>query len=336
MKNNGIRRLVVACGFVVTCALIVDSVRDPLHAQGGLILVQENFEDTSFASRGWYDGNGGALSTVEKFDGNGSFECRFSAGGTGCVGGTPRRHLFTPSQSVYVSYYVKHSTNWVGSGRSYHPHLFQLITDVDSAYIGPAYTHLTGYIEAVGGVPHLAIQDGRNIDETRVGQDLTAVTEQRSVAGCNGDSDGYGNGDCYAAGAGVHWNGKVWTPGQIYFDGTPGSPRYKGDWHLVEAYFRLNSIVNGKGAKDGVLKYWYDGQLILDRSDVVLRTGAHPTMRFNQFLIAPYIGDGSPVSQTFWIDDLVIATARPDVPPTPPSGSASALPAAPTNLRIIS
>src|SRR2546425_8913290 len=32
--------------------------------------------------------------------------------------------------------------------------------------------------------------------------------------------------------------------------------------------------------------------------DVLLRTGAHPTMKFNQFMIAPYIGDGSPVDRS--------------------------------------
>ena len=33
-------------------------------------------------------------------------------------------------------------------------------------------------------------------------------------------------------------------------------------------------------------------------------------MRLNQFLIAPYIGDGSPVAQTMWVDNLTVATDR--------------------------
>jgi hypothetical protein len=33
-------------------------------------------------------------------------------------------------------------------------------------------------------------------------------------------------------------------------------------------------------------------------------------MQFTQFIIAPYIGVGSPVAQTMWVDDLVIATAK--------------------------
>jgi hypothetical protein len=27
-------------------------------------------------------------------------------------------------------------------------------------------------------------------------------------------------------------------------------------------------------------------------------------------MIAPYIGDGSPVAQTMWVDDLVLATGK--------------------------
>jgi hypothetical protein len=49
---------------------------------------------------------------------------------------------------------------------------------------------------------------------------------------------------------------------------------------------------------------------LIDHSNVIMRTGAHPTMAFNQFLIAPYIGDGSPVDQTIWFDRLTVATKR--------------------------
>ncbi|MCI0559116.1 MAG: polysaccharide lyase, partial [Nitrososphaera sp.] len=160
------------------------------------------------------------------------------------------------------------------------------------------------------------IQDGQNIDKTNIGQNLVNLSELRAVAGCNGDSDGYGNGACYPVGS-EYRNGKLWKAGKIYFSDTAGA-YYKGDWHHVEAFFKLNTIVNGKGVADGVLKYWYDGQLIIDRNAAVIRTGQYPSMKFNQFLIAPYIGDGSPVDQTFWIDNLVIGTAPPATALAPP------------------
>jgi hypothetical protein len=333
MNLSSLGRWILGFGFLAALIVTFDAASRRVYAQSGVILFQEQFEDSSFSSRGWYDGTGGTLSTAEKYAGNRSLECRFAAGGTKCAGGTPSRHLFAASDSVYISFYIKHSANFVGSGKPYHPHMFLVMTTEDPAFVGPAYTHLTAYVEENAGTPWLLIQDGRNIDETRVGQDLTNVTEQRAVAGCNGDSDGHGLGDCYPVGS-VHWNGKLWSAGARYFDDTPSSPRYKGNWHLVEAFFKLNTIVSGKGVKDGILRYWYDGNLILEHTNVVLRTGARPSMKFNQFQYAPWIGDGSPADQTFWIDDLTVATGRPTPPPTPPGGS-SPPPAPPSNLRII-
>jgi len=315
---------------IVAIALVVVANVVP-EAQTTLVL-QEGFEDASFASRGWYDSTGSVLSTAEKYTGTRSLECRFTVGGTSC--GSPGRHLFPVSDSVYISYYIKHSPTWVGSGKPYHPHMFNVVTNVDGIYVGPAYTHLTTYVEENGGAPVVGIQDSMNIDEARTGQNLTAVTEQRAVAGCNGDSDGHGNGDCYPVGS-LHRNGKLWRATGTYFDNVPGSATYKGSWHLVEAFFRLNTISGGKGVKDGVIRYWYDGNLIIDLTNVMLRTGAQPTMKFNQMLFLPFIGDGSPVDQTFWIDDLTLALVRPATPPQPPNSSSSQLPAAPTNLRIV-
>jgi hypothetical protein len=72
----------------------------------------------------------------------------------------------------------------------------------------------------------------------------------------------------------------------------------------------MNTITGERGNYDGVIRYWYDGKLIIERSNVVLRTANRPAMKFNQFIIGPWIGDGSPVDQTFWIDNLTIMTDR--------------------------
>jgi Bacterial TSP3 repeat len=273
-------------------------------------LFEEQFEDANFAARGWYDGPGVALSSVEHLPGSTkSAEFHWLRGAMTPASGGAFRRKFTASDSVYVSYWLKYSTNYTGSNKPYHPHEFLLMTTKNGDYAGPAYTHLTGYIEQNEGMPQLAIQDGQNIDERRIGQDLTTITENRSVAGCNGNNpDGYVSVDCYLAGK-SHWNGKVWKAGQIYFQDTVG-PYYKGDWHRIEVYFKLNSISDGKAVADGQLKYWYDDALIIDHSNVIMRTGANPDMKWNQFLIAPYIGDGSPVDQSMWVDNLLVATSR--------------------------
>jgi hypothetical protein len=112
-------------------------------------------------------------------------------------------------------------------------------------------------------------------------------------------------------GGGIYWNGKVWKANSVYFQDTAG-PYYKNNWHRVEAYFKLNSIANGKGISDGIIRYWYDGSLIIERTNIIMRTGQYPNMKFNQFLIAPWIGDGSPVDQTMWVDNLTVETTRPE------------------------
>ncbi len=283
-------------------------------ADEGTVLFQEYFDDADFTSRGWYDNTDLQLSTTEHIPGStSSVEFHFNQGATTPTSGSAIRKKFLETDEIYASYHVKYSSNWEGSNRSYHPHEFLILTNLDGDWIGPAYTHLTAYIEQNEGEPLLAIQDGQNIDESNIGVDLTDITEVRAVAGCNGDSDGYGEGDCYLAGS-AHRNGKGWRAGDVCFSDTPG-PHYKNDWHFVEAYFNLNSISGGRGIADGVVRYWYDGQLIIDHDDVVLRTGQHPDMKFNQFMIAPWIGDGSPVDQTFWVDDLTIATSRPTTEP---------------------
>jgi hypothetical protein len=279
-----------------------------LFAQGQKILFFENFEDKNFAQRGWYDNLKGTLTDKEHIPGSTySLECKFLQGQRTPTGGTPGRHLFEETEEVCLSYHVKYSENYIGSGKPYHPHEFSFVTNKDNIYVGPAFTHLTTYIEHNAGYPRLAIQDGENINQMRVGQNLVGVTENRGVAGCNGSSDGYPD-DCYKSGD-LYVNGKVWKSKIKCFSDEFGK-YYKSDWHHIEAYFKLNSIVDSKGITDGIIQYWFDGESLFEYNDVLIRTGEHPDMMFNQFLIVPYIGDGSPVEQTMWIDDLTVSTQR--------------------------
>lgn len=287
----------------------VSNTTTPPPPTGGTILFQEAFEDASLTSRGWYDNTTPLLSTAEHVaNSTRSIEFKFNAGAMTPTAATTLRKKFTPSDSVYLSYYVKYSSNWVGSQRTYHPHEFHFLTNLDGDWSGLSFTRLTAYIEQNGGTPLMGIQDGANVDQSRVGQNLTTVTENRGVAGCNGSSDGYPD-NCYLGGSG-YVNEKKWKAASRLFGDTPG-PYYKNDWHLVEAYIKLNTISGGKGVNDGVVQYWFDGQLVIDRRNVLLRTGANATMKFNQFIIAPYIGDGSPVTQSMWVDNLTVATGRP-------------------------
>ena len=59
------------------------------------------------------------------------------------------------------------------------------------------------------------------------------------------------------------------------------------------------------------MSHSFNGTLIIEHTNVLMRTGAHPTLQFKQIILALYIGDGSPVAQSVWYDDLIVATAHP-------------------------
>lgn len=283
------------------------------------VLLSEPFEDGNFTSRGWYDSPNPPVTTAEH-TGTGSTASvvyHWTVGATKPAGGFGMRRKFPASGTIYVAYDVKYSANWIGSGKPYHPHEFLIASTLEGDYDGPADSYLEVYLEQNyqnGGIPKIGIQDSKSIN-TSMGslpRNLIGVTENRSVTGCNGVSEPSVVQECYAAaGSATGWlNDKTFT-GPVVFSPTPGAPGYKNNWNHVEAYFQLNSIANGVGQTDGVMQYWFNGQLVIDRHDVVFRTGARPTVMFNKFLISPFIGDGSPVDQSMWIDNLVVATARP-------------------------
>jgi uncharacterized protein YjdB len=279
----------------------------------GTLLFQENFEDANLSSRGWYDNTSIQLSSVEHIAGsNSSAQYHFLSGATSPTSGGAQRHKFTPSNSFYVSFYVKYSTNWIGSGKLYHPHEFYVLSTLDGDYDGPSENFLDVYVEQNyqnGGKPRLAIQDNKSVNYGHgpLPNNLIAVTEDRSVGGCNGVVETNISSECFDFG--TYWYNDKQLLGPVVFQPNPG-PGYKNDWNFVEAYFQLNTIVNGVGQANGVAQYWFNGTLIIDRHDILFRTGAHPTLQFTQFLIAPYIGDGSPADQSMFIDNLRLATGR--------------------------
>jgi hypothetical protein len=290
---------------------------------GGTILFEERFDDDAFDTRGWYDGPSGTITTAEHADGSASaFECAFASGATSCTGGKPARHLFTDTATVYLSFHLKLSANWVGSGLPYHPHMMHFLTNLDTDYVGPAHTHLTTYTEVVQGRAMLALQDSANVDTACIlrnddsfvgcnGDFSTYVfTEARSACACNG-LVGYLDGrDCFDNGGGNWYSARAWYSAMEAFgDGPP--PFDKNAWHFVEVYFELNSIQNGVGVPDGRIRWVQDGQTVISSDEILLRTGQHPNMTFRQFAMLPYIGPGSPIDQQFWLDDLTVATARP-------------------------
>src|SRR2546425_1205189 len=300
----------------------------------GMTLFQETFEDSAFAARGWYDNTSMVTTTAQHIPGStAAMEAHFLAGATTPTWGGAARHLFAATPTLYVSYWVKYSSNWVGSGHPYHPHEFLVMSDQDGDFDGPSNGWLVAYIEENyqnGGIPRLQLQDNKAIN-TSFGTppvNLVGVTENRSTAGCNGVVEANVVTTCFNM---PPWyNDKELAAAQVWFQPTPG-PGYKGDWNHVEVYFQLNSVVGGIGLPDGVMQYWFNGTLVIDRHDILFRTGARATIQFHQFVIAPYIGDGSPVDQYMWVDSLAVATGRIA---SAPSASVASVTVSPSSASV--
>ncbi len=282
------------------------------------ILFEEDFENNSFGARGWFDSTSGILSVTEHIpESTASFECKYLQGAQKCQG-TAMRHLFEETEKVYVSYYVKYSSNWQGSNLNYNPHEFVLTTNLDDQWVGFANTYMTAYIEQNEGTPKLFIQDSQNVDDTCIlypndsfvgcngNFDTYNFTENRSVAACNGPKS-IANRDCFAHDEGYWYSIREWSAGNVYFSDTP-EDYYKNDWHFIQVLFEMNSISNGIGIADGKTKYWFDGQLIIDDESVLFRTGQNPNMKFIEIALGNWMGQGSPIEQTMWIDNLKIST----------------------------
>jgi hypothetical protein len=222
-----------------------------------------------------------------------------------------------------MSYWVKYSANYVGSGVGYHPHEWNILTNKDWAYQGPADTYLTAYVEQHAGRPLLALQDSRNVDpgcillnnNSFVGCNgdfnSYAFTENRSVCSCNGLVGEVDRRDCFSSAGSSHgyYSARAWAADSMYFRNEPG-PYYKNDWHQVEVLFEMNAIENSVGIPNGKIRYWLDGQLLINSDSILFRTAANADMQFNQLFYGPYIGVGSPVDQTWWVDELIIADDR--------------------------
>ncbi|HKJ03979.1 MAG TPA: hypothetical protein VJ974_00170 [Geopsychrobacteraceae bacterium] len=291
----------------------------------GEVLLQESFDDSATASRGWYDAGAASPVIVTDAQRGKVLEYSYSSGASTPSTGAMRQ-LFTDTDEITLSYYVKYQSDWSWVSGDSGPHEFYLLTNLDHSWKGPAESHGTTYIEMHQGWQRLGFQDALNIDQSKIGSNLANLTEQRGVFGCNGTSDQYPDGICWGD-TGAKINGKLWDVDM--------APIQNDQWHQVKVHLKMNSITNGVGNADGVMEYWIDGQQKMSLNNILIRTGANPNMKWNQLMIAPYFHNGTPKAQKFWIDDLVISnTVGASTPPPEPTPEPTPL-AAPTGLRIL-
>jgi hypothetical protein len=186
---------------------------------------------------------------------------------------------------------------------------------MDGDWDGLSNDWMTLYVEhnyQNGGRPVMAMQDNKAINSLlgALPINIISLTENRSTGGCNGVSEAHIVTNCFLL---PPWYNSKQITGPVEFQPDSG-PGYKGNWNHVEAYFQLNTVANGADSANGVMQYWFNDSLVIDRHDILFRTSVRAQLQLAQFVIAPYIGDGSPVDQSMWVDSLTVARARPSAP----------------------
>ena len=81
------------------------------------------------------------------------------------------------------------------------------------------------------------------------------------------------------------------------------STQESGRWVCVEVRAKLNA----PGQKDGLNQLWIDGRLEAERKNLDWR-GSYAGHGINAVFLETYWNDGSPVTQSRWIDNFVIST----------------------------
>jgi hypothetical protein len=265
-------------GFWLTAAFAVMlGAQQPQEPATG-VLFSEGFDDDRLLERGWYDGDRFKIVNARAHSGKGCIEYHWKRDTTSPDSSSGLRRLFGPTETIYLRFYIKLSKGWGWTGRAYHPHLITFMTTENGKFHGPAASHLTVYVEPQEGKLRLAAQDIQNRNQPH------GLTQGPLRGG---------------------YNGKFYDSRDVLLD--------DDQWHCVEALFKLNSLdLNAdKPNADGVVRGWFDGELVVDRTDVILRSTDFPNMKFNQMLLTPYFGPGLlPHEQTLWIDDLVVGTQR--------------------------
>jgi len=279
------------------------------------VLFSESFENNSYSSRGWYDNTNHGTIVSGGQSGN-CLQWAWSQGATTPTNGASMRMKVTPTDSLYNTYHVKFQTGWRGSQQTYHPHMMYMLSDLDdkaNAYSALANNYLDTYIEFLSDVgspytirPQIALQDNLRVNSSlgTLPNNLTPTTENRSVTYCNTPVSSGAAGQCFNSG--TWYTANTWT--------ATNASVSTNAWHHVEVYFKMNTISGGKGQSNGIMQVSLDGVKVIDHNDVLYRTNQDPTKKWAQFVLAPYIGDGAPIAESMWIDELTVATA-------PPSGS---------------
>ena len=93
-------------------------------------------------------------------------------------------------------------------------------------------------------------------------------------------------------------------------------------WDKLKLYVRLNT----PGQSNGIVRFWVNNQLKVDRTNVSIRAGT--SLGLNKLIVGSYSNPAHNGNGVQWIDEVRLSATDPDAgSPTPP--------AAPTGVRIV-
>jgi hypothetical protein len=265
----------------------------------------EPFTNTSFAARGWY-GVSGAGAGIDAGAGhwtwdNGDFEPNEGYPSNRLLDSNtiPEMTLTTPT--IYASFSFKVGTNWSNTD----PHYLNFLTNSDSnpEFNGGSPSTLDIICQTIGLKARAYCTDeDRIVTGTILGDSyphnnatptLIGTTQPCAAMGGNGFQTGVTSA-FYAAGSNAHnfdSAANVFTP---------------NTFHTVEFYLKMNSFSGGAPVADGVIKYWVDGNLVVNMTSVVLRTPGYENQEFGRVMLIPFLQPASG-AQEMWMDTLLIA-----------------------------
>jgi hypothetical protein len=201
---------------------------------------------------------------------------------------------------------VKYGSGWIGSGVNYHPHLIYVASSDDDVYGSLSRSNSMIYFESVADLnspylnyPHIAHQDMYRAVSSE--SDLTSQTELRSANNCDTpySLSGATSGTCYNDGSGWY-SSNTWASTSVSIA--------ENEWVKITAYLKSNTYTSGVGNFDGIMKLWVNSQLAIDSTGVLFSAGSYEGSTWDKVILGPWIGDGSPLTQTMWLDELSIWT----------------------------
>ena len=245
----------------------------------------------------FYDGTPGSITTDNEL------ELHWTVGNTRPANHTPARAYFDePVEEFTMDYQVWLDSNFTDSLTG----LFYIGEVHDSKWWNIHVSNCSVYSNFIidgGDVYHqFTLQDRQrvNTDHGTPPIDLTSITENRAASNCNTpySDSGLEYGSCIETSVAGVYTSLSFADASIAVQ--------KNIYVHIRMYCKMNTITEGVGNFDGILKIYIGRELAFSSEQILYRAGDFPNTRWDKIAIAPFISGGSTGNQTMWIRNIRI------------------------------